>query len=224
MSISYKYVAVAIGIFFAVVFAASYVLSAGMWPPIGATIGGKLEVPNDIQKQGVDEVTSTIPCNKAATTSPCDPARAREAQRVTPIQDEKDVPAEYRSSEQEGSIDARARVTNALGAVRVCGKTLRSKQVVIDGVNIAQRIAELSSAYDAAHSLDCSPMSTEYYLTDILRVGDVVTFRSEDQVMLPGNTYRVPFAGGQYLVNLQNQSIFVIGGYDGTVSRLGSLK
>ena len=46
---------------------------------------------------------------------------------------------------QSGRIDEHLTIDNALHSVNVCGKPLKAKQVYIDGVDIVQRIAQLST-------------------------------------------------------------------------------
>lgn len=63
--------------------------------------------------------------------------------------------------EQSGKIDEHLTINNELRDVNFCGKTYKVKQVMIDGVDVVQRVAELATNDLMPAILDRGPLVSE---------------------------------------------------------------
>ncbi len=78
------------------------------------------------------------PCDKSATTTDCS--------KIVDSPRPPDIMATISSNPvQSGKIDEHLTINNTLRDLDLCGKIYRVKQVIIDGVDVVQRVAELVS-------------------------------------------------------------------------------
>lgn len=83
------------------------------------------------------------PCVQSATTADCS--------KLTPLGTPYTPPTEeeakpWADTTQTGKVDEHLTIDNALRDVNFCGNTYKVKQVMIDGIDVVQRIAELTTS------------------------------------------------------------------------------
>lgn len=179
-------------------------------------------------------------CNQSATTTDCaelvKKAQERELEEpLIPISTATSY-TEVFSTTQSGKIDEHLTIDNTLTNVTFCERlTFKSRQIFIDGVDIVQRIAYLASNELTEKDPDgitfgqrmCDSMPHNVvYTKGILKTRDVTTFdgMNDGFTVITGKTYGVNIGSMQYAINPSANEIFVVGGFGGKLTKIGSLK
>ncbi len=133
---------------------------------------------------------------------------------------------------QSGKIDEHLFVDNTPKDVNFCGKNYKVKQILIDGVDIVQRIAELATndlipknigAGKVAKSICDNIQNNNASPTD-LDVGEVIKITGTD-IGQAGDVYALGISVQRFSVNLQSKDIYTYGGFDGSpVGPIGKIK
>ena len=173
-------------------------------------------------------------CDQSATTTPCAKIQAnRPAANPSSYMSQATSYTEVASTNQSGKIDAHLSVDNALKGAQFCDKAYKSRQIVIDGVDIVQKIATLTTADAASKDAQsktlgagiCDGMpSNMSYTKGILEVSDVKHFVSTNAAKLPEDNYSLTIGVQAFDVNVVTGDIYLIGGYDGTPILIGKFK
>lgn len=173
-------------------------------------------------------------CDSSATSTDC--ARVKTNQPAEQVSTELSKAISYTevaSTSQSGKIDARLTVDNTLKSVSFCGTTFKTRQIIINGVDVGQRIAYLASSDqmgklpegDSLGKGICNSMPHYFPVTKgILEMRDVTTFRTDDKLS-PGDNYNVVIGTEAFAINPVTNEIFSISAYDGsTLTSVGKLK
>lgn len=140
--------------------------------------------------------------------------------------------AEIASTTQSGKIDTYLTVDNTLKNVSFCGKPHRTRQIIVNGVDVAQRIAQLASNDQMGKGASgvsigkvvCGNMRSTDYTQNILMAEDVITTDSNGQPLF-NNEYRVVLGAQIFSIDPKTNEIFIIEGFDGArVGPIGKLK
>lgn len=173
------------------------------------------KIRNEIAESGCDQSATTTDCESITTIT--------EQPKVV------DVPIEDTSSTQSGKIDEHLTVNNIYRDVDLCGEIYRGKQVIIDGVDVLQRVAELGRNESVPHKdigvKICDGIKHGPYLgKKEIEIPEVTAFESSDE-RLPGKTYAVSISDWRFLINLSTGDIYTASGFDGRLlGPIGTLK
>lgn len=217
-------------------FALGGIVTAAGVGPFGVKLGA---VPAEIRDliKGPEKLPSTdrlTGCDSSATTTDCATVRTSQAaeQASTGLSTASSY-TEVASTNQSGKIDARLSVDNTLKGVSFCGTTFKTRQVIINGIDVGQRIAWLASNDQMGKLPDggslgqgvCNSMPHYFPVTKgILEMRDVTTFKSDD-IRAPGDNYGVNIGTMTFVVNSATGEIFNVDAYDGsTLTSVGKLK
>lgn len=156
------------------------------------------------------------PCDLTATTTDCTMPPSPLSDSPTPL------------PMQSGKIDEHLFIDLALRDVNFCGKTYKVKQVIIDGVDVVQRIAELAtnrqiindSKHEMADGICFNMQNNEINnISHVLDIPEVKNYISQlEQKIYIINTI------GAFTVNSAKEEIYSIGAFDGTPTLIGNLK
>ena len=169
------------------------------------------------------------PCDPLATTTDC-----------SKIVDTPPSPAEVATTSanpvQSGKIDDHLTIYNTLRDVNFCGKIYRVKQVIIDGVDVVQRIAELATEKEITEK------SSEHIITNAICLDITINMPSEEVYgptvskemdvpkvtnfvnYLKHNMYMVFIANSEFLIDSMTQEIFVTSAIGSAPTLIGKLK
>ncbi|MCH8987115.1 hypothetical protein IIA94_03040, partial [Patescibacteria group bacterium] len=169
------------------------------------------KIRNEIAENGCDQSATSTNCAELIK-------KAQESEKPKVV----DVPIEDTSSTQSGKIDEHLTVNNTYRDVDLCGEIYRGKQVILDGVDVLQRVAELGRNESVPHKdigiKICDGIKPGPYLNKReIEILEVITFPSSDLEELPvgSETYVVYISGWSFLINLPTGTIYTLGGYDG---------
>jgi len=176
------------------------------------------------QRSGCGTATSTD-CATVKTSQPAEQP-AEERSNATSY-------TEVASTQQSGKIDGHLTVNNTLKDISFCGDlNLKTRQVIINGVDVGQRVAQLASRDQMGRVNNssigegvCNSMPHNIASTKgILEMRDVVTFQTSD-AKSQGENYRVYMGDLAFAINPATNKIFSISAYDGsTLTAVGNLK
>lgn len=139
---------------------------------------------------------------------------------------------------QSGKIDEHLTIDNTLREVNFCGKIYKVKQVFIDGVDVAQRIAELATKNqfiernlyeknlgknmcESIISYMYSQKMNQNNNSNEINIPEVTTYINESQNI----TYNIYLNSWYFHLNTETSDIYLIGGYDGSlIGPIGKLK
>jgi len=186
-----------------------------------------------IYQSNRSSVTPPIPrplCDQSATTTDC-----------SKIVDTVPLPVAVATTSanpvQSGKIDEHLTINNTLRDVNFCGNIYRVKQVIIDGVDVVQRIAELATnaqfkqgkgVCDVAYST----MSNGYLVSNEIGIPEVIKAANQRSNIYQLNlieSYSPPENAshiGDFEIDISTGIInIILPGYDTTSSELvGKLK
>jgi len=210
---------------------------AGGIGPLGAGISASVAVIQNVFK-GTEKVPNIDPqtgCDSSATSTNCATVKTSQpAEQATKGLSTATSYTEVASTHQSGKIDARLSVDNTLKTISFCGTAFKTRQVIINGVDVGQRIAYLASNDQMGKMSDgasfghavCLGMPHNVSVTKgILEIRDVITPQT--------NASRAPEARDNYFVwiglmsfaiNPVTNEIFNIDAYDGSLVSVGKLK
>jgi hypothetical protein len=195
--------------------------------PFGVKLGA---IPAEIQNliKGPERLPANnqlTGCDQSATSTDCATIRTSEPAEQTVNGFSTDVAA----TGQSGKIDARLTIDNTYKSVDVCGVLYRGKQVVIDGVDVLQRIAALGRAEVAPHrdigTKICDGIKPgPYGGKKEVEISEVISFPGSD-VGLPGIVYQFNISDWRFAVAVETGDIYGVSGYDGSLlGPIGKLK
>ncbi len=162
------------------------------------------------------------PCNPYATTTNCVPALP------PPVPEATTTP-----QIQTGKIDEHLTINNTLRDVNFCGKIYKVKQIIIDGVDVVQRIAELVRNRSLSQNTklkivgDSICKSVPFNPNDELQIDEVIPFIFDPSNKKAGEktgTYGIYAQIFQVGVNPTKNEIYGINGFDGNTELIGKLK
>ena len=208
-------------------FALGGIATAAGIGPFGAGISAAVATIQDLIKgpEQLPAIDQRTGCDPSATSTDC--ARVRTSEPAEQAADgfSKAVAA----TGQSGKIDAHLIVDNTYRNVDLCGALYRGKQVVIDGVDVLQRIAELGRA-EVAPRKDIGTKICDgikpgpYGGRKEIEISEVVSFPGSD-VGLPGIVYRFMISDWHFAVVVETGEIYGMSGYDGSLlGPIGKLK
>lgn len=160
------------------------------------------------------------PCNPYATTTDCVPTPP------PPLPEATTTP-----QIQTGKIDEHLTINTTLRDVNFCGKIYKAKQVIIDGVDVVQRIAELATK-------DLMPKDFKgrghrgevvcrgIYSADVQGILDVHVNIVPKTYSEKGNSlYTMNVSGVDFVINATTNEIHLIEGFSGgSIGLVGLLK
>ena len=152
---------------------------------------------------------------------PCNPATTN-CIGITPLGTPYTPPPKEESAAtttQSGKIDEHLTIDNTLRDVNFCGKISRVKQVVIDGVDVVQRIAELITKSQIEHEKDvCTRVGNEIGVSEVMNNPNLGNGVYEVMLVFPtGNFQHI----GDFQIDTNTGNIFIIlQGYDGSSKKL----
>lgn len=227
----------AVGSLTVVLLAFGSVAIAGGIGPFGAGIGASVATIQNVFKGQMKspKIDPQTGCDSSATSTNC--ATVKTSQPAEQAVSGLSTAASYTevaSTKQSGKIDEHLAVNNTLKSISFCGNlTLKTRQVVINGVDVGQRIAQLASSDqmgklpngDSLGQAICNSMPHNMEGTKgILEMPDVVTSQTSDP-RAPGQEYTVILGQEAFVVNPVTNEIFSISAYDGsTLTSVGKLK
>jgi len=209
---------------------------AGGVGPLGAGIGASVATIQNAFK-GPEKLPNINPqtgCDSSATSTNCATVKtSQSAESPTTGRSTAASYTEVATTHQSGRIDAHLTIDNTLKNVSFCGNlTLKTRQVIINGVDVGQRIAQLASSDqmgklpngDSLGQAICNSMPHNMEGTrGILEMRDVITPQTNTS-QTPTNNYTVIIGAMAFAINPVTNEIFNIGAYDGTLVLLGKLK
>lgn len=175
--------------------------------------------------------TKSFPgCDQSATTTDCSKLTPAGTPYTPPIKEESTV-----TTLIEGKIDGHLTVDNKLRDVDFCGKIYRVKQVVIDGVDVVQRVAELARDQDTTKNPKiknfaegiCGSIPFNPQPQDELGINNIVinTLHEPDgKIGAKTGSYGIYTQFFQVEANTVTNEISSINGFDGSVEFVGKLK
>ena len=212
------------------------VASAAGIGPFAGGIGTSVAAIQSLLK-GPEKLQAISPqtgCDSSATSTNC--ATIRTTQAAEQAAKGLSIATSYTevaTTHQSGKIDAHLVVDNALKSVSLCGTGFKTRQVVINGVDVGARIAQLASSDQMGHVANstsigegvCNSMPHNVAETKgILEMRDVATFQTDD-ARASGDNYRVYLGDLSFAINPTTNEIFLISAYDSsTLTSVGKLK
>ncbi|MEY3784352.1 MAG: hypothetical protein RLZZ230_674 [Candidatus Parcubacteria bacterium] len=140
---------------------------------------------------------------------------------------------------QIGKIDEHLTINPTLREVNFCGNTYKVKQVMIDGVDVVQRIAELmpkkeisdeseidnfGTKDEDARQIECLNLKMNIVDSKIIRVGEVGRYTDGTEIS-DDDVYSIPIMLSIFSVILSTGDIYIVSGYDGSyIESIGKLK
>lgn len=227
------------GVALALLISGSVALAGGIGP-FGAGISASVATIHNLIK-GPEKLPATdrlTGCDSSATTTDC--ARVRTSEPAEPASKGLSTAISYTevaSTKQSGKIDARLTVNNTLKEVSFCGKSSKIRQVIIDGVDVGQRLAYLASTDQMGYApggdlpggesigravCNTLPLNVPE-MKGVLEMRDVAISKSDD-TRAPGNNYGVNIGNYAFIINPTTNEIFNVGAYDGTLVSVGKLR
>lgn len=184
----------------------------------GGIFGSEVRLPN-FRKE----------CDQSATTTDCSKISSIE----TPIIHENNpiIP----DTSPSGKIDEHLTINNELRDVNFCGKTYKVKQVMIDGVDVVQRVAEIVTKSQLDYGKEVCNTANALRTSGWLKLDENEIGVSEVVIAdLENKPYQVSLVSptgnfqhiGDFQIDATTGDIFIIlQGIDGTSSKLiGKLK
>jgi hypothetical protein len=217
-----------------VLLASGSVAIAGGIGPFGAGINASVATIQNVFKgpETLPKIDPQTGCDSSATSTNCATVKTSQpAEQATKGLSTATNYTEVASTKQSGKIDEYLAVDNTLKIVSFCGTTLRTRQIIINGVDVAQRIAQLASSDHVAtvpggESIGqgiCNSMPHNIdYTKGILEIPDVKLTRASSQTQ--SSQYTVTLYAMSFLIDSATNEIFNIGAYDGSLVLIGKLK
>jgi hypothetical protein len=207
----------------------SVAFAAGIGPSVAdirSFIKGPEQLPMISQSVGCDTSGTSTNCATIKTSRPAEQAAASLSTATSYT--------EVAQTQQSGKIDDRLTVNNALKTISFCGDlTLKTRQIIINSVDVGQRIAQLASNDqmgklpngDSLGQGMCNSMPHNIaYIGGILQIPDVTTGKTADS-RASGDNYFVFLGTEAFAINPDTNEIFSISAYDGsTLTSVGKLK
>lgn len=166
----------------------------------GGIFGSEVRLPNF--RKGCDQSATTTDCSKIPSTE-------------TPVVDENNsiIP----NTSPSGKIDEHLTINNELRDVNFCGKTYKVKQVMIDGVDVVQRVAELvtkNKDKEACNMLEMRMSSGDQKSAGI----EIGVIDIEKNTVKRNEIYAITLLSptgnfeylGDFLINITTGNIFII--------------
>lgn len=213
---------------------------AGGTGPLGAGISASVAIIQNVFK-GTDKSYKIDPltgCDSSATTTNCATIKTSQPaeQAVTGFSTATSY-TEVASTKQSGKIDQFLTVDNTLKNISFCGKLSKTRQVIINGVDVGQRIAELASKDQMGYVPGGDSPQGESFgraicntlplnvpeMKGVLEMWDVITPQTNTSQNPTGN-YLVVIGTYAFVINPTTDEIFNVGAYDGTLFLVGKLK
>lgn len=134
---------------------------------------------------------------------------------------------------QSGKVDTHASVNTTLEDLTICGHAYKTRQIVIDGVDVVQRVAALLPKTDKVSTATpmtgyCSTFSQpasmnqdyDYRITELM-VSDVRPYTEDGQAR-----YRLTIGGMDFEIDTPSDDVYMVDYYSGGVMtpKLGNLK
>lgn len=208
---------------------------AGGIGPFSAGIGASFATIQNLIK-GPEKLPAINPqtgCDSSATSTDCATVRiSQPAEQATTGLSTATSYTEVASTQQSGKIDAHLTIDNTLKELSFCGTSFKTRQIIINGVDVGQRIAQLASSDqmgkmsngDSIGQAVCNSMPHNVdYTKGILEMRDVVTPQT-NLSSNPSDNYLVVIGSMAFAINPVTNEIFNIGAYDGTLVSIGNLK
>lgn len=133
------------------------------------------------------------------------------------------------NSVQPKPTDDRLVVNNTLQEVDFCGKTYNVKQVLIDGVDVVQKIGQSTQLNNSSTETICKNIELNNPNPDPktkieLTVGEVQKFPGSD-IGQQGDIYAFNISVVRFNVNTSSGEIYLNGSYDGSlIGPIGNFK
>ena len=204
--------------------------AAGVGPSLADAVQKLINGPENKvavidQRTGCGTATSTD-CATVKTSQPAEQPAAERSNATSYT--------EVASTQQSGMVDGHLTVNNTLKDISFCGGlTLKTRQIIIDGVDVGQRIAQLASSDQMGRGVNdssigegvCNSMPHNIaYTKGILEARDVTAFQSDD-ARAKGESYKVYLGDLAFAINPAADEIFLISAYDqSTLTSAGKLK
>jgi len=189
-------------------------------------IKGPEKLPKADRQTGCDPSGTSTDCATVRTSEPAEEA-AKGLSTATSY-------TEVAATKQSGKIDAHLTIDNTLKGVSFCGIPHKTRQVVIIGVDVGQRIAQLASTDQMGKMSNgesfgqavCNSMPHNIAVTKgILEMRDVTVFQTDDPRASGEGSYLVNIGAMSFVVNPVTNEIFNVDAYDGSlVGPIGKLK
>lgn len=174
-------------------------------------------------------------CDPSATSSNCAATRnSQPTEQSDTLRSTSTSYAEVASTEQSGKIDDHLTVNDTLKNISFCGNlTLKTRQILINGVDVGQRIAQLASDDLMGQGVNnssigegvCGSMPHNIEGTrGILEIPDVIIYKTTDP-QIQEDMYYVVLGALRFAINPETNEIFIVSAYDGsTLTAVGKLK
>jgi hypothetical protein len=214
----------------------SVALAGGIGPFLVGISNSSVEIHNLIKgPEKLPALDARTGCDQSATTTNCATIKTSQPAEQAPTGLSTATSyTEVATTKQSGKIDQYLTIENTLKSVSFCGNlTLKTRQVVINGVDVGQRIAQLASNDQMGKMSDgtsfgqavCNSMPHNIEGTKgILEMRDVTIPQTDDPRASRGGGYVVNMGTMSFVVNPLTNEIFNIDAYDGTLVSLGKLK
>ncbi len=175
----------------------------------------------------------------ATSTSQAELARTRQQEQKAKVESIVSKATSYEEEKitnQFGKIDEYLTINNTFRDVSFCDdKVLKSRQIVIDGVDVVQRIAYLASNKLTEKNFDGSTFGqgicnsipgNVVHTRGVLETRDVTVVDGMDDgsTVITGKTYIVFLSAMQFAISPSMNEIFSVGGYAGALTKIGNLK
>jgi hypothetical protein len=209
---------------------------AGGIGPFSAGIGASVATIQNVIKgpEKLPTIDQRTGCDSSATSTDCATVRtSRPAEQAATGLSTATSYTEVVSTRQSGKIDAHLTIDNTLKSVSFCGDlTLKTRQIIINGVDVGQRIAQLASTDQMGKSPGgesigqgvCNSMPHNIdYTKGILEIPDVPVPGTKDS-RATGQNYLVILGAMAFSINPVTNEIFNVDAYDGTLVSVGKLK
>jgi len=205
--------------------------AAGNGPALANRIASLIKGPEKMltveQKTGCAPSSTSTDCATIQASLPAEQTADPQLSTATSYN-------EIYQTQQSGKIDDHLTVDNTLKDITFCGDlTLKTRQIIINGVDVGQRIAQLASSDEMGKGANdssigegvCNSMPHNVaYVQGILEERDVTTFQTSD-ARAPGDNYQVYLGDLAFAINPTTNEIFLISAYDqSTLTDVGTLK
>lgn len=182
----------------------------------------------------IPTVTQSVGCDTSATSTKCATVKTSQAAELSAaVLSTASSYTEVASTHQSGMVDTHLSVDNTLKGVSLCSTAFKTRQIIINGVDVGARIAQLASSDQMGRGVNgssigegvCNSMPHRVAETKgILEMRDVTTFKTDD-TRAPGDNYRVYLGDLAFAINPTTNEIFLISAYDdSTLTSVGKLK
>jgi hypothetical protein len=168
---------------------------------------------DEISKMMVARLTEKIKsggCNQSATTTDCS--------KIRPTVETPDIPIIKEETEpiQSEKIDEHLTINNELRDVNFCGKTYKVKQVLIDGVDVMQRMAEMTK--NSQNPWFCKTTESRMPTVNHTTGNEIAITDREKNTFLENEIYAItPIFPtgineniGDFLINITTGNVFVV--------------